>query len=58
MLQMHSACVPIAAALAREHQADLVTGDPEFKAAEKETGIQWIGSNTLCHRFTAMPMRP
>jgi predicted nucleic acid-binding protein len=31
-----------AAALAKEKKADLVTGDPEFKAAEKEIRIQWL----------------
>ena len=30
-----------AAALAKEMKADLVTGDPEFKALEKEIRIQW-----------------
>ena len=31
-----------AAALAKEMKADLVTGDPEFKALEKEIRIQWL----------------
>jgi predicted nucleic acid-binding protein len=31
-----------AATLARKHKAELVTGDPEFKAAEKEIRIQWL----------------
>ena len=31
-----------AAALARRHTADLVTGDPEFKAVEKEIKIDWL----------------
>jgi predicted nucleic acid-binding protein len=31
-----------AAALAKRHKADLVTGDPELKAVEKEIGIHWL----------------
>lgn len=31
-----------AAALARKHRAELVTGDPEFKAVEKEIKIHWL----------------
>jgi predicted nucleic acid-binding protein len=31
-----------AAALAKEKKADLVTGDPEFKAVEKEIKIGWL----------------
>lgn len=31
-----------AAALARELNADLVTGDPEFKQLEKSIGIRWL----------------
>lgn len=31
-----------AAALAKKHKADLVTGDPEFKAVEKEIKIAWL----------------
>ncbi len=31
-----------AAALAKEKKAELVTGDPEFKALAKEIKIQWI----------------
>ena len=31
-----------AAALAREKKAELVTGDPEFKALEKEVKILWL----------------
>ncbi len=31
-----------AAALAKEKKADLVTGDPEFKALEKEIKISWL----------------
>lgn len=31
-----------AAALAKEKKAELVTGDPEFKALEKEIKIQWL----------------
>ena len=30
------------AALARKHDADLVTGDPEFKALEHEVSIAWL----------------
>jgi len=32
-----------AAALVKEKKAELVTGDPEFKAVEKEIKIRWIG---------------
>ena len=31
-----------AAALARERKTELVTGDPEFKALEKEIRISWL----------------
>lgn len=31
-----------AAALAKEKKAELVTGDPEFKALEKEINISWL----------------
>ncbi len=31
-----------AAALAKKHKAELVTGDPEFKAVEKEVRIVWL----------------
>ena len=31
-----------AAALAREKKAELVTGDPEFKALEKDLKINWL----------------
>jgi predicted nucleic acid-binding protein len=31
-----------AAALAKNHKAELVTGDPEFKALEKAIKIQWL----------------
>jgi ribonuclease VapC len=31
-----------AAALAKERKAELVTGDPEFKALEKEVKIRWL----------------
>ena len=31
-----------AAALAREKKAELVTGEPEFKALEKEIKINWL----------------
>ena len=31
-----------ASALAKEKKADLVTGDPEFKAVEKEIKVQWL----------------
>jgi PIN domain nuclease of toxin-antitoxin system len=30
------------AALAEEKKADLYTGDPEFKAVEKEVRIVWL----------------
>ena len=32
----------VAAALARESKAELITGDPEFKALEKEIKIGWL----------------
>jgi ribonuclease VapC len=32
-----------AAALAKERKCELVTGDPEFKALEKEIKIAWLG---------------
>ena len=32
-----------AAALAKELKAELVTGDSEFKALEKEIKIHWLG---------------
>lgn len=31
-----------AAALAREKEAELLTGDPEFKALEQEIKIHWL----------------
>lgn len=31
-----------AAALAKQYKAELVTGDPEFKAVEKEIKINWL----------------
>ena len=31
-----------AAALAKEKKAELVTGDPEFKASAKEISIRWL----------------
>ena len=31
-----------AAALARQHKAELLTGDPEFKVVEKEMKITWL----------------
>lgn len=31
-----------AAALARQHKAELVTGDPEFKAVEREIKVNWL----------------
>lgn len=31
-----------AAALAKEKKAELVTGDPEFKALEDEIRINWL----------------
>ncbi len=30
------------AALAKKHKAELVTGDPEFKAVEREIKITWV----------------
>ncbi len=38
-LSLADAC---AAALARESKAELVTGDPKFKALEKEIKIAWL----------------
>ena len=35
-----------AAALAKEQNAELVTGDPEFKPLEKEIDISWLKSRT------------
>ena len=32
-----------AAALAKQKNAELITGDPEFKAVEKEIKIAWLG---------------
>ena len=32
-----------AAALARKQQAELVTGDPEFREVEDEIKVVWIG---------------
>ena len=34
--------VALAAALAKEKKPELVTGDPEFKALEKEIKIHWL----------------
>ena len=31
-----------AAALAKERKAELVTGNPQFKALEKEIKVQWL----------------
>ena len=31
-----------AAALAKQKNAELITGDPEFKAVEKEIKINWL----------------
>ena len=33
----------LAAALAKERKAQVVTGDPEFRALEKEVRIGWLG---------------
>jgi ribonuclease VapC len=33
-----------AAALAKDRKTELVTGDPEFKALEKEIQIHWLGA--------------
>jgi len=33
-----------AAALAKQKNAELITGDPEFKAVEKEIKINWLAS--------------
>ena len=32
-----------AAALAKSRNAELLTGDPEFKVVEKEIKVQWLG---------------
>ena len=37
-----SLAAAFAAALAKEKKAELVTGDPEFKALEKEIKINWL----------------
>src|SRR6266404_3807875 len=37
-----SLAAAFAAALAKEKKAELVTGDPEFKALEKEVKIAWL----------------
>lgn len=34
----------IAAATAREREAIIVTGDPEFRAVEKEVAVRWISA--------------
>jgi predicted nucleic acid-binding protein len=34
-----------AAALAKEKKSELVTGDPEFKALEREIKIRWLTNN-------------
>ena len=39
-----------AAALAREQNAELVTGDPEFKPLEKEIDISWLKGSRGMHR--------
>jgi hypothetical protein len=31
-----------AAALSRQNNAELITGDPEFKAVEKDIRIHWL----------------
>jgi predicted nucleic acid-binding protein len=31
-----------AVALAKQHQAELITGDPEFRALEKQLTIRWL----------------
>ena len=36
-----------AAALAKEQNAQLVTGDPEFKPLEKEVDITWLKRRTI-----------
>ncbi len=37
-----SLAAAFAAALAKERKAELVTGDPEFRALEKELKIRWL----------------
>ena len=37
-----SLAAAFAAALAKEKKAELVTGDPEFKALEKEIKMVWL----------------
>lgn len=46
----NSLAVAFAAALAKQHKAELVTGDPESKAVEKEIRIAWLPSETVRHR--------
>lgn len=36
-----SLAAALAAALAKEKEAELLTGDPEFKALEKDLKIDW-----------------
>ena len=38
----HRLADAFAAVLAREKKAELVTGDPEFKALEKQIKINWL----------------
>jgi predicted nucleic acid-binding protein len=37
-----SVAAAFTAAMARKHEADLVTGDPEFKAVEHEVKVSWL----------------
>ena len=39
---MNSIQFSLADALAKEKKAELVTGDPEFKALAKEINIRWL----------------
>lgn len=42
LLESKGPAKAVAAALAKVRKAELVTGDPEFKAVEKEININWL----------------
>lgn len=52
----------LAAALAKEKKAELVTGDPEFKPLEKESKILWLAGDCTpppwADRLTLWPRSP
>ncbi len=41
---LHRLLILFAAALAKAKKAELVTGNPEFKAVEKEIRISWLAA--------------